>query len=200
MKKRETTKEVILASAMTRFKRYGYHKTTMAEIAADCDMSAGNLYRYFKNKGDIITELALCSFTEKEQRLRELIDQARHPAPMLLLEMVLSNLRHTYAMTSSQSHLNEIIEFIIKERRPEVDIHRSRICALYKEVLDAGVQTGHFMKIDTKMNAEAFFYATIKFFSPQVMSYHTLEELESLAGGVIHLILHGLLAKRSKES
>ncbi|HBJ91246.1 MAG TPA: TetR/AcrR family transcriptional regulator, partial [Hyphomonadaceae bacterium] len=47
------TREQILRAAMTRILHYGYAKTTMAEIAKDCDMSAGNIYRFFKSKLDI---------------------------------------------------------------------------------------------------------------------------------------------------
>ena len=47
------TREQILHAAMDRIKHYGYGKTTMAEIARDCDMSAGNIYRFFASKIDI---------------------------------------------------------------------------------------------------------------------------------------------------
>ena len=49
----ETISDTILAAAMRRFEQFGYSKTTMAEIAADCDMSAANIYRYFENKLEI---------------------------------------------------------------------------------------------------------------------------------------------------
>ncbi len=40
----------ILEASQGRFRQYGYNKTTMAEVAKDCGMSAANLYRYFENK------------------------------------------------------------------------------------------------------------------------------------------------------
>ena len=49
----EAIKHDILDKAFLRFGRFGFGKTTMAEIAKDCDMSAGNLYRYFDNKKEI---------------------------------------------------------------------------------------------------------------------------------------------------
>ena len=50
----------ILAAAYARFQRFGFGKTTMAEIAGDCGMSAANLYRYFENKEDIGVHTARC--------------------------------------------------------------------------------------------------------------------------------------------
>ncbi|MBT3172542.1 MAG: helix-turn-helix transcriptional regulator, partial [Rhodospirillaceae bacterium] len=49
----EDTQAQILQAATERFRHYGYRKTTMAEVARDCSMSAGNLYRYFESKSDI---------------------------------------------------------------------------------------------------------------------------------------------------
>jgi AcrR family transcriptional regulator len=40
----------IVVAARSRFQRYGYAKTSMQEIAADCGMSAANLYRYYDGK------------------------------------------------------------------------------------------------------------------------------------------------------
>ncbi|GAV21360.1 bacterial regulatory proteins, TetR family [Mariprofundus micogutta] len=42
----QSEKERIVAAARQRFSHYGYGKTTMAEIASDCQMSVGNLYRF----------------------------------------------------------------------------------------------------------------------------------------------------------
>ena len=36
-------REAILKAAADRILHYGYNKTTMSEIAADCGMSAGNI-------------------------------------------------------------------------------------------------------------------------------------------------------------
>jgi len=44
---------LIVAAARPRFKRFGYAKTAMQEIAEDCRMSAANLYRYYDGKLEI---------------------------------------------------------------------------------------------------------------------------------------------------
>ena len=52
----ELVREAILDAAQARLLRFGYHKTTMSEIADDAGMSAANLYRYFRNKQDIVAD------------------------------------------------------------------------------------------------------------------------------------------------
>jgi AcrR family transcriptional regulator len=44
----DTTREKIIVAARERFSHYGYPKTTIAELAEDCAMSPGNIYRFFK--------------------------------------------------------------------------------------------------------------------------------------------------------
>ena len=51
-------REAILNAAAERILHYGYNKTTMSEIAADCGMSPGNIYRFFEAKIDIGEEMA----------------------------------------------------------------------------------------------------------------------------------------------
>ena len=51
-------KDRILDAAERCFVRTGFHKATMQDVAAECGMSPGNLYRYFAAKDDIVAGLA----------------------------------------------------------------------------------------------------------------------------------------------
>ena len=66
----DLVRENILDAAQARLLRFGYHKTTMAEIADDTGMSAANLYRYFKNKQDIVAECTARCVDERLHRPR----------------------------------------------------------------------------------------------------------------------------------
>ena len=58
MSQTDDTRTMILHAAVERILHYGYSKTTMAEIARDCNMSAGNIYRFFASKLDIAEAMA----------------------------------------------------------------------------------------------------------------------------------------------
>jgi TetR/AcrR family transcriptional regulator, repressor for uid operon len=51
-------KNRILDAAERCFVRHGFHKSTMQDVAAECSMSPGNLYRYFPSKDAIVAGLA----------------------------------------------------------------------------------------------------------------------------------------------
>jgi TetR/AcrR family transcriptional regulator, repressor for uid operon len=48
----------ILDGAEQCFARQGFHKSTMQDVAHECAMSPGNLYRYFSSKDDLVAGLA----------------------------------------------------------------------------------------------------------------------------------------------
>jgi TetR/AcrR family transcriptional regulator, repressor for uid operon len=51
-------KNRILDAAERCFVRHGFHRSTMQDVAAECAMSPGNLYRYFPSKDDIVAGMA----------------------------------------------------------------------------------------------------------------------------------------------
>ncbi|MGD2034832.1 MAG: TetR/AcrR family transcriptional regulator [Bacteroidales bacterium] len=50
-------KNLIIESATKYFSRYGFHKTTMDEIAKNIHKAKGVLYYYFKNKEELFNEV-----------------------------------------------------------------------------------------------------------------------------------------------
>jgi TetR/AcrR family transcriptional regulator, repressor for uid operon len=51
-------KSRILDAAERCFVRTGFHRATMQDVARECAMSPGNLYRYFASKDDLVAGLA----------------------------------------------------------------------------------------------------------------------------------------------
>jgi AcrR family transcriptional regulator len=69
----------ILEAAVICFAETGFHQTSMHDISAEAGISVGLIYRYFKNKDEVISALA----AEHKKEIAELLDRARQ-APTLL--------------------------------------------------------------------------------------------------------------------
>lgn len=50
-------RDAILVAATARFARHGFHGASMADIARDAGVSAGNVYRYFGGKQDLFAQI-----------------------------------------------------------------------------------------------------------------------------------------------
>jgi TetR/AcrR family transcriptional regulator, repressor for uid operon len=71
-------KNRILDAAERCFVRNGFHKSTMQDVAAECSMSPGNLYRYFPSKDAIVAGL---TERDREQFNSDFVKLADSPAP-----------------------------------------------------------------------------------------------------------------------
>ncbi len=190
----ETISETILAAALRRFEQFGYSKTTMAEIAADCDMSAANIYRYFDNKLEIGAQLARRCLAEECTALTEVINMPAS-ASARLREFLLGNLRYTYRRWSEQPRINELVEEIARERTDVVQEHLEFKQTLVIKLIEEGNDNGEFSVQDPKQTAEAILVASTVFDVPLFMHLHPFDKFESLATNVADLILRGLVAR-----
>lgn len=186
------THSQILTAAEERFSLYGYNKTTMAEIAGDCNMSAANLYRYFENKLDIGAALANQCLLEKEHELELIITDDSMSCADKLQAFVLYALHYTYHHFDTSPKISELIEAMTVQRPEVMQSHRQRKLSLIRQLLEQSQQTGEFSFSDIDQTADAINTAISFFYLPTVMPMFTLEEFERKAHAVCKLLLKGL--------
>ncbi len=182
----------ILDAAVERFEQYGYGKTTMAEIAKDCGMSAANLYRYFKNKQDIAAACSQRCMCEHEDIMREIVRQNFASTAEKLRAYVVEGLKATHQMYVDQPKINELVEFIASERQDIVHDKMKTQHALIAEILVQGNQSGEFDITDIITTARSVQNALVKFNVPLFMALHPIDEFITMANEVVDLILQGL--------
>ncbi|WP_439817770.1 TetR/AcrR family transcriptional regulator [Zavarzinia sp. CC-PAN008] len=192
MKRHEQIREAIIDAAKQRLTRYGYNKTTMAELAGDCNMSAGNLYRYFVSKVDIAEALARDSFAKTTDALRPIVRQQGLTAADRLEAFILKQLDVTYKSLEHDRHAVEIAELITRERPHVSNDNLAQKRSLIAEILALGNASGEFDVDDVSFVAEMIQAATTKFSYPQLFSTLPLADLEREARGVCRLLVTGL--------
>jgi AcrR family transcriptional regulator len=188
----DDTRSRILAAASQRFAQFGYNKTTMAEIAQDCAMSAANLYRFFKNKLDIGANLACGCLDTKLLLTEEIICQDR-PAADRLHDVVLHVLHYTHGQWSEDPRINELVTAICDTRQDIVNHHKLKEHQLLVTLLEDGVRRGEFAIRDIEDTATAIATAITAFGLPLIMPLYDIEVFEQRAQSVVRLMLNGLL-------
>ena len=191
----EETKDQILKAAEARFIQYGFNKTTMNEIAKDCNMSAANIYRFFKNKNEIVAEKAVQFFQEVEDILREIVRRPGMTAIQRLEEITLKQLQSHFDLIDNKPKLMEIIDFMSTERFDIVEHHDEVTRSLVAEVLAEGNRSGEFEVDDIVATADIFLKATILTSCPILMGFFTYKELEHFSKEVVGLLFKGLARK-----
>lgn len=192
--KNENTREIILKAAFARFGYYGFSKTTMAEIARDCGMSAANIYRHFSGKNDIIAELASRIFSDQEKKLARIV-AAPHPSCSEKIQILFQEaliLTHTYI--TEQPRMKEMVDYICQERFDLVCAHKETKRRLIETVLKQGQETGEFKFDDAGALSLAFKHATVMFHTPLYIEMNSLEDLKISCKNVVALLLKSISA------
>lgn len=194
MTEKTDTRERILEAAMARILHYGYAKTTMSEIARDCDMSAGNIYRFFASKLDIAEAMARKFNSHIYQEYARIARQDA-PAAERLRAFFAFGMEHTFQKLDSDDKLLEVAE-VLAESRPLMineELAQERIHLVH--ILEEGVARGEFAPIkDPNFVAEMMQVAIMKFRYPQLFSRLTLPKLQRELNGVTTMLLTALQA------
>ena len=189
---KDTVRGNILQAAKKRFVHYGYAKTTMAEIASDCNMSPGNLYRYFPGKLDIAEAICTESGEYAIAKLREVMRRPGRTAKERLRDFLFTDMRLTYDQLEFDKQVFEMARVVASERPQFANRILALNRALMSEILAAGNASSEFYIEDVVFTAEMIQSASMKFRYPQLHSKLPYEKLERELEGVLHLLLNGL--------
>ena len=164
----------------------------MAEIAKDCAMSPGNLYRYFKSKKDIGADCAKRAMSQKLALVKKIIDNENFSSIQKLHASTLEVLNYMHFQFSDQAELMELVDFISRERWDIVQEYMKQERFLISEILTQGNRSRDFNIRDVQETSKWIQAALMKFFSPRSMDAFTLEELRKEAEGVVNTLIRGL--------
>ena len=186
------TREQILQAAMERIMHYGYAKTTMAEIARDCGMSAGNIYRFFASKIDIAEAMARKLNMEINAQNAALV-RGKGTAIEKMRLFHHTALTKTFEKLDNNAKVLEVAEVLSHERPNFANEELAQERIYLVQLLEQGISEGVFAPMEhPNFIAEMMQSATMKFRYPQLWSRLTLPKLERELNGVMDIILAGL--------
>jgi AcrR family transcriptional regulator len=200
MAEKNTVRCQIVEAAKKRFSHFGYAKTTMAEVAADCSMSPGNLYRFFPGKLDIAESIATEDYEKHLEALRKLAVAPNRTARERLHDLLFEELRRTYHKLERDPRAYEMATVIAHERPQYANWMLANERKILVQLFDEAEQRGEFAIDDKEITAEMIQSATMKFRYPQLWSKLTLPKLERELDGVLKLLVNGLCRGRTSSA
>ncbi|MDG1826611.1 MAG: TetR/AcrR family transcriptional regulator [Henriciella sp.] len=192
MSDKTDTRQQILDAAMQRIMHYGYAKTTMAEIARDCDMSAGNIYRFFASKIDIAEAMAR-KLNMEINAFNAALARGSGTAPDKMRRFHHTALKTTFEKLDKNAKILEVAEVLAHERPTFANEEMAQERIHLVQILDQGIADGDFAPMENpNFIAEMMQSATMKFRYPQLWSRLTLPKLQRELDGVMDIMLAGL--------
>jgi AcrR family transcriptional regulator len=189
-------RDAILKAAGERILHYGYNKTTMAEVAADCSMSAGNIYRFFPSKIDIAEAMTRAFSAETHQHYSAIVRDTGRSPTQKLLDFFTFRMERTFRLFEKNPKLMELAAIMGRERPEYLAEERAQERLHVEKILEEGQKAGEFT-FDTSLTMTADFVqcAVMKFRFPQLWTTEHLDALKFELEGVLSLMLTGLSAR-----
>ncbi len=146
-------REAILDAAARLFARKGITSATMADIAAEADLSAGAIYRYFASKNELLRAVFDEAVTRNQQLFRE--EALAAPSPLEALKRV--GRRVWVELDDRDALICDIQMALTAAREPydfgiELSRNRESIRQLLEELIRAAQDAG---EIDRSIDASA---------------------------------------------
>lgn len=190
----EEVQKQILNAAESRFRTFGYNKTTMAEIAQDCHMSTSNLYRFFENKQDIGEGCVLRCYAELEESLQKVVRQNGESLKERIEEFFLANMEYYHFLLTQFPPIYELMVSMVNERKELIQHHLERKAEWLSKMLTEGNQSGELNIEDVDQTAKVLLNCTAKFTTARNLAFDscTLEERRAQLKDVMKLLFKGL--------
>lgn len=189
----DETRARILEVAEEHFRRIGYHKTRVADIAAELEMSPANVYRFFPSR-DAINESICGRVLDEVADLAVAIARTNAPATEKLSQLLTAVHRHNKMKLVKEKHIHDLIVAAVQGNWAIIKVHIQRMVTIFEAIICEGTEAGEFEVEDAAESARAVKFAFMPFFHPILIEHcgQQGEDMEPDLRNQIRFILKAL--------
>jgi len=178
----DETRARILEVAEEHFRRIGYHKTSVADIASELGMSPANVYRFFPSR-DAINESICGRVVNEIADIASAIARTNAPAKEKLGQLLTAVHHHHKVILVKARPMHELIVTATQDNWPIIKAHIERMVSIFEAVIRDGVGAGEFDVEDAEQAARAVRSAFTPFLHP-ILIEHRVQHGEDTEAGL----------------
>jgi AcrR family transcriptional regulator len=176
--KPEDTRARIMDTAEALFRRLGFAKTAVADIAGELDMSPANIYRFFSSK-DAIVEAICRRFLAEIEAKAWAVARAKGPASERVEWLILQILSYHKKNVLAEQRVNDLVLAAIESSWDAIRAHKDVMRTVVEVILRDGIAAGEFDPVEPREAAELILRSVLAFTHPMVIG-QCIEEGEDL--------------------
>jgi len=184
--KPDDTRARIMETAETLFRRMGYAKTAVADIAAELGMSPANVYRFFSSKNAIVEAICQRCLAELEAKAWMVV-RAKAPAAERLENLFVAILAYNRENLLEEQRVHEVVLVAIEQNWQAVEAHLNTMRTMVEVILRDGIAAGEFEPVDPRETAELVRRSMVVFTHPLLIA-DCLEQHQDLEAAVRHSV------------
>jgi AcrR family transcriptional regulator len=154
---RASSRDAILRVFAEHVADRGYADTSLADVAAELDLSKGTIVHHFGSKETLLREVHVAYFTRRFAEADFVLAQLKDPVSRLVAMIYALLAAHRDDRAASLACLRELVRYFDGDLTGYVREQRTRYMAIVSEILCDGVDEGVFRTADPKMSALQIF-------------------------------------------
>jgi AcrR family transcriptional regulator len=194
--KPDDTRARIIETAEALFRRMGYAKTAVADIAAELRMSPANVYRFFPSKNAIVQAICQRCLAELEYRAWA-IARSRGPASARLERLYLEILAYHKENLMTEQRVNDMVLVALEQNWDTIMAHKELVRTIVELILRDGIEAGEFDPIDPVETSRLFMRSMVAVCHPMLIeeALRNSEDLEAGARNSVRFALRAITAR-----
>lgn len=167
---RDEVRARILEVAEQHYRRIGYHKTSVADIASELGMSRANVYRFFPSR-DAINESICRRVVSEVADIAIAIARTDAPALERLDRLLTAVHHHNKTKLIKERRMHDMIVAAMQENWGSIKAHIARMLAIFEAIIREGIEAGELKVEDPAEAARAVNAAVTPFFHPILIEH-----------------------------
>jgi AcrR family transcriptional regulator len=179
----EDTRSRIVETADARFRRLGYAKTAVADIAAELKMSPANVYRFFPSKNAIVEAICQRCLGELDAKAWAV---ARSPgsAAERIERLFLEILAYHKENLLTDQRVNDLVMVAMEHSWDAIRAHKEAIRMVVEKILREGIEAGEFEPVEPAVTAGLMMRSMVHFCHPVLLA-QCLQDREDVEAGMV---------------
>jgi len=178
----DDTRARIIDTADALFRRLGYAKTAVADIAAELGMSPANVYRFFPSKNAIVEAICRRCLSELETKAWAVV-RLKAPATERLEKLFLAISTYNKENLLQEQRVHEVVLIALEQNWQAIAVHLETMRTMVEVILRDGIAAGEFEPVDPRETAQLIKRSMIAFTHPTLIA-DCVEEHQDLEAAV----------------
>jgi AcrR family transcriptional regulator len=191
--KPDNTRARIIETAEVLFRRLGFAKTAVADIASELRMSPANVYRFFASKNAIVEAICQRCLSELEA---EAWAVARSPGPAAtrLERLILEILAYHKENLLVEQRVHDMVLVAMEDNWGAIRAHKDVVRTVVELILRDGIAAGEFDPVDVPETAQVMMRSLVVFQHPLLIAQclQDDQDLESQARASVRFLLRAI--------
>src|SRR5215470_2643988 len=158
----DDTRARIMETAEALFRRLGFAKTAVADIASELGMSPANVYRFFPSKNAIVEAICQRCLAEVEEEAWA-VARAKGPAGERIERLILEILAYHKENVLTDQRVNDMVLAAIELSWDAIRAHKDIMRTVVEVMLRDGIASGEYEPVEPRETADLILRSLVIF-------------------------------------